>query len=296
MNNSLPYGIDISRYQYSADGKQKPNFTIINRMCSFVAVRAGISWSYIDPWFNYSWANIVKPKIAYHVMYPNDPANRQMDNFLNIVDPKENERLCLDLELDHGASKAKITQTLLNCLNILYDATGRYPIIYSRSEWVNRCLNVSALPENLDWWLAQYSKQNPNPQFTPERPAPPSLPNGVKNWLIHQNGDKGDGKANGVASHYVDQNRWNGTEEDIDIYFGLKKPHEVHLPLIIGPTATYIGSYELPFRPRVRTAPNGSIVRRFMNGEEVHILEQNGFWARIQDGWIHSSWIAKKKA
>ena len=85
---TLPFGIDISAYQYSPDGKQKPDFAKLNSKCAFVAVRAGISWGYTDRWFAYSWANIIKPKMAYHVVYPAESAQRQMEHFLNIVKPE----------------------------------------------------------------------------------------------------------------------------------------------------------------------------------------------------------------
>ena len=48
---NFPLGIDISAYQFSSDGKRKPNFDIINAKCEFVAVRAGISWGYTDRCF-----------------------------------------------------------------------------------------------------------------------------------------------------------------------------------------------------------------------------------------------------
>lgn len=48
--SALPFGIDISRYQYGSKG-EKPNFDTINATCDFVAVRAGISWGYTDPKF-----------------------------------------------------------------------------------------------------------------------------------------------------------------------------------------------------------------------------------------------------
>ena len=34
-------------------------------------------------------------------------------------------------------------------------------------------------------------------------------------------GEKGNGTEYGVASHYVDLDRWNGTSDDILEYFGL---------------------------------------------------------------------------
>ena len=103
----------------------------------------------------------------------------------------------------------------------LRTVTGRLPILYSRAEWVNRKMIVSRLPSNTDWWLAHYLKPLPYPQFTPEKSPPPALPKGVKKWLIHQTCEKGNGAEYGVASHYVDLDRWNGSSDDILAYFGL---------------------------------------------------------------------------
>ena len=175
--SEFPLGVDISAYQFSSDGKRKPNFDIINAKCEFVAVRAGISWGYTD-------------------------------------------RLVLDVELDHGQTKTKITDTLVQCLEYVKAQTGRYPIVYSRAGWINQFVDVSQLPE-VDWWLANYLKALPYPLYTPEKNPPPLLPRGVTNWLIHQTCEKGNGAEYGVASHYVDLDRWNGSSDDILAYFGL---------------------------------------------------------------------------
>jgi hypothetical protein len=90
---------------------------------------------------------------------------------------------------------------------------------------------VSKLPE-VDWWLAHYLKALPYPQFTPEKSPPPALPKGVKKWLIHQTCEKGNGSEYGVASHYVDLDRWNGTSDEILAYFGLNEQPEPSEPTL----------------------------------------------------------------
>ena len=124
---SFPLGIDISAYQFSSDGKRKPNFDVINAKCEFVAVRAGISQYYIDKWFTYSWQHLTVPRMAYHVIYPEEAADDQMRHFLNIVSPTATDRLVLDVELDHGQTKTKITDTLVRCLEYVKSHTG--PIV-----------------------------------------------------------------------------------------------------------------------------------------------------------------------
>ena len=51
-NQEYPFGIDLSRYNVSADLKKWPNFDLIGQhvpRVSFVAMRAGVSWGYHDP-------------------------------------------------------------------------------------------------------------------------------------------------------------------------------------------------------------------------------------------------------
>lgn len=76
--SEFPLGIDMSSWQYSSDGKRKPNFDIINAKCDFVAVRATISWGYQDKWFNFSWDNLTVPRMAYSVIYPGESAQRHI--------------------------------------------------------------------------------------------------------------------------------------------------------------------------------------------------------------------------
>lgn len=290
MNNqNQPYGVDISRYQYSQDGRQKINFDVLNPLIKFCGIRAAISWGYTDPWFFYSWTSATAPRLAYHVTYPGEDAIRQMDHFLQVVNPGEHDRLVLDLELDHGYSKYQITQTVLACLERLRSATGRYPVIYSRAFWVNDHLRVPDLPEGLNWWLATYLTPLPEPAYTVEHPGPPWLPVGVNNWLIHQTGDRGNGAAHGVASHYIDTNRWNGTEDQMLDYFDMtEESHEVYLPIIVVPEPEPKPLYQAEVkkiasvRMKVRPAPGSTkAVRSLSAGDQVNVYEEVDGWARI---------------
>lgn len=236
-NTQYALGIDLSRYNTSADGKLKVNFDIIaahRPKVVFIAMRAGISWAYQDPWFAYYFTEAKRVgclRLPYHVVYPGESPQKQMEHFLRLVGEADLEkiRLVLDLELDHGLSKTRITAAVLACLRFLEERTGRLPIVYSRATWVDAHLFVSDLPD-LDWWLAQYRWPRPYPLFTAEYPCPPSLPAGVKPWLIHQTTEKGPGIGT-PGRYYLDYNRWNGTETDVRAYFGLAAPTTVICPL-----------------------------------------------------------------
>ena len=298
--SELPFGIDMSRYQFSSDGKRKPNFDVINAKCAFVAVRSGISWGYVDQWFRYSWEHLDVPRLAYHVIYPGEDARRQTDHFLSIVKPGEHDRLVLDMELDHGYNKARITDTLEQCLVELWDETGRYPVVYSRASWVNQFLDVSRLPK-LDWWLAGYRKPLPSPLYTPEATPPPALPIGVSNWLIHQTAEKGNGSAVGVVSHYVDCNRFNGTLEQLRAYFGLDEevPPEPEPPVEVEDklfdakvTTTPPNRLKTRYtpaglvRPEADWLPSQAIV-------PVYETHSTGWWRVADEAWSSATWMQR---
>ena len=287
--NELPFGIDLSRYQYSSVGKQKPDFDKINATCDFVAVRAGISWGYADPWFSYSWDHIEKPRLAYHVVYPGEWASKQMAHFLDIVKPREHDRLVLDMELDHGYSKARITDTLLECLALILENTGRYPVIYSRASWVNQFLDVSRLPQ-LDWWLAHYLTRRPAPLYTPEKDPPPALPKGVNNWLIHQTAERGNGSAVGVVSHYVDIDRWNGTKEQMLTYFGLEEEDPPAEKLFDARVYSWATPYvNVRKEPDITSEDIGNVYPN----EVVAVNEIVGDWYGISNGFVMSKYLQR---
>lgn len=281
--NDYPVGIDISMYQYSADGRKKPDFTKIKQTTEFVAVRYGISWGYVDPWFAYSWENLSgHRRIAYHVLYFNEPAQKQMDSLFR-ANFNEHDRIALDCEVAGGNSKSTITNITLQCMNIIKQRTGRYPIIYSRASWVNPYLDVTALPSETDWWLANYLSPRPYPLYTPEMTPPPLLPRGVTKWLIHQTAEKANGSYYGVASHYVDTDRWNTSNKTLDSYFGIIPEN---------PPVTPPSEQDYLFKAKCvcyalnkRSGPGTNypaLGQYLVNGDTVKVYEVKNNWYRIE--------------
>lgn len=222
---SRAFGIDISKHQASADGSKRMNFEAVrdhSEKVTFIASRAGVSWGYKDPQFNYHWAQSGQLKvgrIAYHVLYFGESAVAQMDSLFKMLENRsdfKHDRIALDLEVAGINTKSRITSTTLNCLEICRSRTGRYPMAYSRANWVDTYLSVADLPK-IDWWLATYRKPAPAPLYTKEHPGPPYLPKGVSTYLIHQTGDKC--RSIGAQSHYMDYNRWNGDQTAVLKYF-----------------------------------------------------------------------------
>jgi len=219
--NEAAFGIDLSRWNTSADGKQKVNFDIIAKHdpeVSFIAMRAGVSWGYQDPWFPYYMSEarrINKIRLAYHVLFPGENPISQMDNFFKILGDIDFQKvpLVLDLELDHGQTVRRITDTTYQAINTIIKRTGAKPFIYSRASWINQFLIVSELPP-VYWWLAQYRWPRPYPLYTPEMDPPPTLPAGVTTWTIHQTSSRSP-SIGAPALYYMDYNRFNGTKEQL---------------------------------------------------------------------------------
>jgi GH25 family lysozyme M1 (1,4-beta-N-acetylmuramidase) len=280
------FGVDISKYQSSQDGSKKQDFDALKAHSEevvFIAARAGISWNYEDPMFDYYWSEMARIKVsrlAYHVVYFGESALAQMDSLFKILDNQvnwEHDRLVLDLEVAGINTRARITATTQKCLDICRSRTGRYPICYSRASWVNSYLTISQLPK-LDWWLASYLKTLPYPLFTPEHPGPPTLPIGVDTYLIHQTGDKTKGI--GSISRYLDYDRWNGNKADVLRYFNNPNHGD---PPIENPV-------EVLFRARcvvsalyTRKGPglDYKAVGSLSFGEEVDVFEVKNEWFRI---------------
>lgn len=168
---TLPFGIDISKYQASGDMKQLPDWAKMRANTDFVALRAGISWGYEDPLFSTGWNALqAHCRMAYHVLYPSQDGVRQADWFWDIVSragfDTAHDRLVVDVELDQGCTKAQITTALLAYMARILYLSGRNPVIYSRASWINAHVDVSGLPALTEWWLAHYLTAQPSPAYT----------------------------------------------------------------------------------------------------------------------------------
>jgi len=212
MARTEPFGIDVSRWQ------DKMNWDAVASHASsvqFAGIRAGVSWGYQDSWFRWNWDESKRvgiPRGAYHVVYPGESVQRQMDAFLATVGEDRGELpLILDCELDHGLSVVQINRTIEGCVDYLYQKTQRMPLLYTRANWVDTYITGKGTPpawlQSVDWWLAQYLKSGV------EHPGPVAIPKGVKaeRVLIHQTSDKGKPIGCGAAIKTMDYNRWIGT-------------------------------------------------------------------------------------
>jgi GH25 family lysozyme M1 (1,4-beta-N-acetylmuramidase) len=262
MNNEhLAFGIDVSRWQYSPDGKVKLDFEKIalheDNIVSFVYSRAGVSWGYQDPWFKRNWEETARideiraenavwdalfgipprpcGRGAYHVLYPGENVQNQVDNLFRIIGDDvdwKHDRLVIDAELDHGQSKRTITHAINEFANLCEARTGKYPILYSRTGWLNAYTYPKELA-HLDMWLAQYRWPRPYPLMTPETLCPPDpLPISIDHWLIHQTASR-QKPIGAPATNFMDYNRWNGDWDDVAKYHGHEDGEQPPTPVVV---------------------------------------------------------------
>lgn len=216
---TYPLGIDVSSYQRTMDWQRA-----IATGAAFAFVKASEGTGYVDPYFAQNWAELRRlgiPHGAYHYFRPKEDALLQAQEFVDIVDPADNERLVLDVENNGGLDRNTLTKCVLTALETIKGLTGRYPILYSRASWMNANLNVSELPK-LDYWLAQYKFANPYPFYTDMYPTDKlTAPIGVERQQIkfHQGSEKGNGTRRGAQSYYLDLNAFIGTNEELQTYF-----------------------------------------------------------------------------
>jgi GH25 family lysozyme M1 (1,4-beta-N-acetylmuramidase) len=278
------FGLDISKYQSSADGTKKLDFNKIkahSEEVTFIAARAGVSWGYVDPLFAYYWSEMARIQVgrmAYFVVYFGESALSQMDALFKTLEGKADwahDRIALDAEVAGINTRARITATTQKCLDICKARTGRYPLIYSRASWIDSYLSVDALPA-LDWWLATYKRPAPAPFFTAEHPGPPLLPRGVRSWLIHQTGDRC--RPIGAASATMDYDRWNGEKADVLRYFGStggQNPQPT--PQVLYKAKCVVAA----LYKRGGPGTNYPVVGSLSLGDVVSVYEEKGTWLRI---------------
>jgi len=298
------FGVDISKYQSSQNGKILQDFDVLanhSERVSFIFARAGVSWGYKDPCFDYYWSEMARIGVcrgAYHYLYPSQSVQRQMDWFLSIAHNRtEHDRLALDLETTNGLYRQQVTDFLNECLEYLKQRTGRYPILYSRKTWLDPYVDMRQVPE-VDLWIARYANRPPGHIYAPEYPTPPELPNHTHNWLIHQVGDKMP--PIGCQSKTMDYDRWNGDDETVRAFFGYtgaeppEPPEEPEPPvdevLFTGTVTVGEGSH---LNLRMGPGTQYDIITELDNGDQVNVYAVLPNWYRVDGGYVASAYVKR---
>jgi Glycosyl hydrolases family 25. len=180
-------------------------------------------------------------------------------------------------------------------LEYLKEKTGRYPIIYSRAQWLNTYVDMARLPKNLDYWLAHYLLPLPG-QYAKEKTPPPALPNGVSTWRVHQTGDQMPPLFN-CASKVLDYDRWNGSDADVREWFGYGEVEPEPEPEPPEPEPAYLARVTATAGLNVRSGAGYSYpisAPAMVFGTIVEVYENALGWSRHnKGGWSNSAWLEK---
>lgn len=291
-----PFGVDISSYQGT-----NINYDLMKQNTKFVAVRAGISWGFEDPVFAQSWRALKgHNRIAYHVLYPSQDVTRQVNWLFDILSragfDAETDRLAIDIELWQGMTPQQVTTATERMYDQITERTGRKPIVYSGAWFTNSRMVISEKLKQVDWWLATYPAKGSAPGV--EHPGPPLLPRGVTKYLIHQTSETGIGRNFGLPSGAIDTNRWNGTLEDVQAYFGLTEQEPE--PPVDPPTDPVQPLYkarvtaQLGLHVRACASTECKSLRLNPLGTVVDVYEVKNGWSKIhttKSEWSMSTWL-----
>lgn len=187
-------GIDVSDHQKTVDWNAVQK---AGKVFAFIKATDGITWT--DPEFAANWSGAKAAGLlrgAYHFYETNDDPAEQARNFLSAV-PLEPGDLppVVDIEATKsGQSAAQIVKDLQTWLDVVEQATGRVPILYTNPSYWDS-LGTSAFGR-YPLWIAEYGVSTPK------------LPAGWTRWTFWQLSESGT--VAGISGS-VDLDVFNGT-------------------------------------------------------------------------------------
>lgn len=216
------FGLDESRYQGFTDyAKMKVADDPVDVPdIEFCGVCTGISWAFQDGKFPHHWKSLRDngtKRFPYHVLYPDQPVLGQIENMLRVLGNDLGEGPpVIDVELDRGQTKSKITQAAEQSVMITKQETGRQPMIYTRPLWVRDFMLVGVeWYKSVIWWMAGYldSGQEMSDAGLVGLMVATKTGIPVENVWFHQTSDDGNGPYFGAESAGLDYDRFRGTSE-----------------------------------------------------------------------------------
>ncbi len=195
--DSVTYqGIDVSHFQGTVDW-----VALKAAGLTFAFAKATGGNTEVDPKFTENWEGIRDAGLvrgAYHFFFPDLDAKAQAENFIATVHLEPGDLPpVLDIEVSEGMSVEGIDDGVHVWLEMVAQAYGVTPIIYSNESFIAEYLSsgFSAYP----LWIADYSE------------SAPAAPGDWITWTFWQYSERG--QVNGVDG-FVDQDLYQGPEAD----------------------------------------------------------------------------------
>lgn len=187
-------GIDVSHYQGTVNWK-----SVWGAGVYFAFAKATEGTSVVDSQFKINWTGMKNAGLirgAYHFFHPSQDATAQANFYLQTVGFALGDLPpVLDVEDADTASNSAIVSGVQTWLDVVFEGTGRIPMIYTAPSFWNEHLNNQFGSYPL--WVANYGVQSP------------SLPTGWTTWAFWQYSQSGS--ISGVTGP-VDQDWFNGDD------------------------------------------------------------------------------------
>jgi len=274
-------GVDISYWQGDI------NFSIMKSLVDFVIIRYAYGNSTVDANLDKYYRGAIDAGLVvmgYHYLKAGKSWQTHAQTISNLLKAYPAVYLWGDAEETGGLDKTGLESWFYKYFNLALELTNSswdnpFIGIYTSPNFWNTYLPRTDWAKKLKLWVAHWTTGNPI------LPADWTVPG----YRIHQYSSKGDGKAHGASSTYIDLDGYNGTVEKFNKEFNTTikpKPEE------------YMKVRSLIDRLRVRNAPYvGATIKDYlMKGNTTEALEEyitgNDKWIRIG----YKQWSAMKLA
>lgn len=194
------YGIDVSRFQGTINWQQ-----VAGHGVKYAWIQVSRYIDDIDAQFEANWAGARANGIlrgAYQRFHPGQSVSGQAQIMLDKIGTLEPNDLppMLDVEDDDGLPPAQVAAAVQEWMDIVEPAVGVKPFIYTGYYFWKDDVASTAFGDH-PLWIANYSA------------TCPLIPNGWDRWTLHQYSSTN--RIPGITANSVDENRFNGTMEDL---------------------------------------------------------------------------------
>ena len=212
-------GVDISRWQGGISNPEK-----FASMVDFAIIRAGYGDNYIDPRLDEYRQVCHDQNIPFGLYWYATPSGGWAYHARSFFDAWRVDPGALppdfDLEETGGLSKASLEswwKKMYSAFNSLSGLSISRELTYTSPGFLNRVINLTD-------WLRQSSLHVAHWTIAPQPEIPNEWASVGRTWAFWQWSAIGRGADYGVASRYIDLNRYNGSREQFDAEFGLSPP------------------------------------------------------------------------
>jgi lysozyme len=265
-------GIDVSKWQGEMSWARARSAG-----ARFAFIRAGAISTLGELYTDYEFSRNAEiapdylPVGYYFYFRPQFDAVAQANYFATLIRGKR-QVLPPVLDLEHSGDPkmhpAAITEAAQTFIYQIYNRLDRWPILYSRAEWLNTNTITIKTWKVIDLWVARYKQSLTHPWGDGY-----CIPRDFEDWKFWQwsAGGNGKGPYYGAQSKSIDLNYFNGDQVAFDEYCGAPSDQMLRVSAALAVS--------------VRGGPDGPAVGATWRGAEWKIICRAGDYYKVE-GWL----------